>query len=150
MLLCSRQCHAPQQADLTNTVKHCSPSLPNFAKPHNSPYKFKDGICNKSNNPVYLSSPFQIFFIVHYNCKPLPYSGLLRRLFSSSYKNIIIHLELKKNWSSGTRVSARDTLVRGSQPVLTLFTIFSRVMSKPRNIIFRQNTEVRPHSAHRL
>jgi len=105
----------PQQADLTNTVKHCSASLPNFAKPHNSRYRFKDSICYISNNPFYLSSSFQIFFIVLYNCLHLPYSGLLSRLFSSSYKNIIINLDLKKQ-NSDTTVSARGMLVGGFNP----------------------------------
>jgi hypothetical protein len=129
MLLCSRQYHAPQQAALTNTVKHCSASLPNFAKPHTSPYKFKDSICNKSNTPVYLSSLLQIFFIVLYNCIRLPYSGLLTHLFSSSYKYIIKHLEFKIQ-SSGTTGSARDILARGTTASTNICHIFPQRYEK--------------------
>jgi hypothetical protein len=123
MLLYRRQCHAHQQADLTNTVKHCSASLRNFAKPHNSPYKFKDSICNKSNTSVYFFFHFQLFFIALYNCMRLPYSGLLKRSFNSSSQNTITYLELKNQNSEATGF-ATGTMTRRSTACTNIFRIF--------------------------
>lgn len=150
MLLCSRQCHAPNKQTWQtqwNIARLLCLTLPSHI---NSPYKFKDSTCNKSNNPVYLSSPFQIFFIVLNNCIRLPYSGLLTRLFSSSYKNTIIHLEFKKTRIQAQQFPREVCWYVDLQPVLTFFIFSPRGMSKPRKITFRQNTEFRPSSPHRL
>lgn len=68
MLQCSRQGHAPQQAELTTTVKHSSASLPNIAKPHNSPNTLKTAFVTYRKlpfasplNSVFLCSSFWLY-----------------------------------------------------------------------------------------